>query len=129
IAPYTWSRGLTHFSPIGRSEQMADAGCFGLLIPALLFWISADRRRLALGRKDRPTEVPGKRRTQLRDWLAWNTSVVLRQRRNTVGDIVMVGTVKLIGRRVSVTIVLQRPQHGSADDKQGDRAPSRKYFA
>jgi hypothetical protein len=107
---------------------MADTSSFRLLIPALLFRISADRRRLSLGCKDRPTKVPRKRRPQLRDWLAWNASVVLRQRRNTVGDIVMVGTVKLIGRLVSRAILLQRPQHGSSDDKQGDRAPSRQNF-
>ncbi|MGY2805600.1 hypothetical protein ACVIHF_002330 [Bradyrhizobium sp. USDA 4506] len=103
---------------------MADAGCLGLLIPALLVRISADRRRLALSGKYRSTEVPGERRTKLRNWLARNASIVLRQRRNTVGNIVVVGTVKLIGSLIAGAIVLQRPQHRSADDKQGNRAPA-----
>jgi hypothetical protein len=86
---------------------MTDAGCFGLLIPALLVRISAARRRLAVSGKDRSTEVTGERRTKLRDWLARNASIVLRQGRNAVGNIVMVGAVKLIGRLISSTIALK----------------------
>ncbi|MEY9438475.1 hypothetical protein ABIF14_005566 [Bradyrhizobium elkanii] len=36
---------------------MANAGCLRLLVSALLFRISPDRRRVALGSKDWPTEV------------------------------------------------------------------------
>jgi hypothetical protein len=96
---------------------MADAGCLRLLIPVLLFRIDAHRRRLTLGSEDGSTEVPRERRTKLRDWLAWNASVVLRQRRYAIGNIVMVGAVELISRLVSRTSVLQRPQYGSPDNK------------
>jgi len=60
-----------------------------------------------LSGKDRSTEVTGERRTKLRDWLARNASIVLRQGRNAVGNIVMVGAVKLIGRLISSTIALK----------------------
>src|SRR5882757_7662046 len=107
---------------------MAYSGCFGFLIPALLFRIrscSADRRRLALSSKNWPAKVSRERRTELRDGLACHTRVVLRQRRNAIGNIVMLGTVEFIGRLASRAIALQRPQHRSADDKKGNRAPSR----
>ena len=107
---------------------MADTGCFGFLIPALLFRIwscRADRRRLALSSKNWPAKVSRERRTELRDGLACHTRVVFRQRRNAIGNIVMLGAIELIGRPVSGAIVLQGPQHSSADDKQGNRAPSR----
>jgi len=73
---------------------MAYSGCFGFLVPALLFRIqsrSADRWRLALSSKNRPAKVSGERRTELRDGLACDTRIVLRQRCNTIGNIVMLG--------------------------------------
>jgi hypothetical protein len=35
VAPLGRGR-LMYFSPVSRSEQMADAGCFGFLVSALL---------------------------------------------------------------------------------------------
>src|SRR5207237_1404021 len=107
-------------------------GCFGFLIPALLFGIwsrAAGRWRQALCSEDRSAKVSRERWTELRDGLARNTCVILRQRRDAVGNIMMVGAIELIGRLVSRAIALQRPQHSSADDKQGNCASSRQNLA
>ncbi|BBC02134.1 hypothetical protein BE61_75960 [Bradyrhizobium elkanii USDA 61] len=108
---------------------MANAGCLRLLVSALLFRISPDRRRVALGSKDWPTEVAREWRTKLRYWLARNASIILRQRRKAIGNIVMVSAVEFIGRLVSGTIVLQRPQDCSTNDKEGKRTPSGQDFS
>ncbi|SCB52464.1 hypothetical protein GA0061099_103310 [Bradyrhizobium yuanmingense] len=108
---------------------MTDAGCFGLLLPALLVRITTNRRGLALGGKDRSTEVARKRRTKLRDWLPRSASIVLWQSCNAVRNIVMISAIKLINRLVSWSIVLQRPQDRAADSKQGNRTPSSQDFS
>jgi hypothetical protein len=88
---------------------MAYAGRFGFLIPALQFRIrsdDADHWRLALSGKDWPAKVSRERRTKLRSWLAWNARVIFRQRRDAIGDVMMVGAVELIGRLTSGAIAL-----------------------
>ncbi len=106
---------------------MAYAGRFGFLIPALLFRIesrSPNRRRLTLGGQNRTPKVSRKRWTKLGNTLTRQPHVVLRQRRNAIGNIVMLSGVELIRRLISGTIVLQRPQYSAANDYQRDRNSS-----
>jgi hypothetical protein len=77
---------------------MADTGSFTFLVSSLLVRIGAAWCQLALSCKDRPAKVARERWTKLRDGLRCSAGVVLRQRRDAIGNVVMVGAVELVSR-------------------------------
>lgn len=47
--------------------------------------------------------------------------IVARQRREPVREVMMIGSVEFVRRRIARMVARQRPQHRAADEQQGQR--------
>jgi superfamily II DNA/RNA helicase len=108
---------------IGRREEFGRARRLPLLADALLLRIDGGgRREMPLRREDRPAEIAGERRAELRDVL-WQARIVARQSGEAVGGGSDFGVVEL--RRLPRAPALLQGVEGHAENGGGGDARKR----
>ena len=112
---------------IGRCEELRGARRFALLTHALLFRIDCRLRQLTLCREDRPAEITGQWRSELRH-IFGQRRIVARQRGEAVGGRLGVGVIEF-GRRLGARTLMQRPERQAENERRRDAGERDQHLA